>query len=158
MKKKFTAAIIVILMMGTMTACIHVHKDPQTGEIRVNDTVVSEDQSAEAPAAEGNSSETAAPGTGTMPGDEKNEQPPQAEISEEKAREIALADAGVKAKDAVLKFTELDYDDGFMVYEVEFFANDKEYSYDIDAASGNILSKEVEMMDAEDYMEREALT
>ena len=42
-------------------------------------------------------------------------------------------------------------------FEVEFFANDMEYSYDIDAASGNILSREAEVMDAEDYQEMEAL-
>jgi hypothetical protein len=32
-----------------------------------------------------------------------------------------------------------------------------EFSYDIDASNGNILSKESEVMDAEDYMEMEAL-
>lgn len=39
---------------------------------------------------------------------------------------------------------EMDYDDGRMVYEVEFFANNTEYDYEIDALTGEVLRHEFE--------------
>ena len=42
----------------------------------------------------------------------------------------------------------LDYDDGRRVYEVEFYSGSREYDYEIDAASGDILSYDY---DAERY-------
>ena len=51
----------------------------------------------------------------------------------------ALDHAGVKAKDTVFLYAELDYDDGLRVYDVEFFSENKEYDYKIDAATGEIL-------------------
>lgn len=62
------------------------------------------------------------------------------DIGVEKAKSIALTHAGVAAADTVFINTELDYDDGRRVYEVEFFSGNTEYKYDIDAASGAILS------------------
>lgn len=62
------------------------------------------------------------------------------DIGAEEAKSIALKRAGVAAADTVFINTELDYDDGMRVYEVEFFSGNKEYDYEIDAASGAILS------------------
>lgn len=39
--------------------------------------------------------------------------------------------------------THLDYDDGLQVYDVDFYVNDVEYSYEIDAQNGNIVSYEM---------------
>ena len=61
-------------------------------------------------------------------------------ITADRAKEIALADAGVKASAVVFIRAELDRDDGRMVYDVEFYSGSKEYDYEIDAASGDILS------------------
>ena len=41
-----------------------------------------------------------------------------------------------------------DWDDGRVIYEVEFFAGNREYDYEIDAYSGAIISKDY---DAEYY-------
>ena len=71
------------------------------------------------------------------------------DIGAEKAKEIALKDAGLSASGVTFVQTKLDYEDGRRVYEVEFYTADyKEYDYEIDAASGTILSKDY---DAEYY-------
>ena len=44
----------------------------------------------------------------------------------------------------------VDYDDGVMEYEVEFYAGNKEYDYDIDAATGAIRSMD---QDCEFYVQ-----
>ena len=63
-------------------------------------------------------------------------------ISGDKAKEIALKHAGLTSSQVSFKRTELDHDDGIQKYEVEFYYNNKEYSYEIDANTGNILSYE----------------
>ena len=48
-------------------------------------------------------------------------------------------------------------DDGITIYEVEFYYNDNEYSYDIDSNNGMIRDADRDLMDPEDYREMEAL-
>ena len=71
-----------------------------------------------------------------------------ADIGVERAKTIALKHAGVSASDAVFLHAKLDYDDGRRTYEVEFYSGSKEYDYEIDAATGDILSYD---FDAERY-------
>lgn len=66
-------------------------------------------------------------------------------ITAEKAKEIALDHAGVKAADAVFLLAGLDWDDGKVCYEVEFYSGSMEYDYDIDAVTGAILSFDHEL-------------
>lgn len=47
--------------------------------------------------------------------------------------------AGVTSGDVVFLEADYDYEDGRMVYEVEFFAGNTEYEYDVDAATGAIV-------------------
>ena len=61
-------------------------------------------------------------------------------ITADRAKEIALEHAGISASNAVFVKAGLDWDDGRTVYEVEFYANNTEYDYEIDPASGSILS------------------
>ena len=68
-------------------------------------------------------------------------------VDEAKAQEIALAHAGVKAADATITKSKLDYDDGRQVYEIEWYANGAKYDYEIDA-TGKIVSYDY---DAENY-------
>lgn len=65
-------------------------------------------------------------------------------ITLNRAKEIALADAGVKAADATFTKAKQDYDNGRVVYDVEFYAGQVEYEYEIDASSGAILDKDVD--------------
>ncbi len=68
-------------------------------------------------------------------------------ISVEDAKRIAFEDAGANEIDVVLKKASLDTDEGVLEYEVDFFFNDTEYSYDIDPDTGNILDFEAEFDD-----------
>lgn len=63
-------------------------------------------------------------------------------ISVDKAKEIALSHAGLISSQVNFKRTELDFDDGIKKYEVEFYYNNREYSYEIDANTGKVLSYE----------------
>lgn len=68
-------------------------------------------------------------------------------IGVDKARELALSDAGVTAANARILKSCLDWEDGRAVYEVEFCAARTEYEYELDAATGAILKKELELPD-----------
>ena len=61
-------------------------------------------------------------------------------ITVEKAKQAALSHAGVSASNAVFVKAGLDWDDGKVCYEVEFYAGNTEYDYDIDAVTGAVLS------------------
>ena len=72
-----------------------------------------------------------------------------AAVTEEQARETALSHAGFTADQVTFVRSELDRDDGRLMYDVEFYTSDyKEYDYEIDAATGEILSYDY---DAEGY-------
>ena len=71
----------------------------------------------------------------------------QAEISADKAKEIALSHAAVAAADAAYIKAELDYDDGRLIYDIEFVAKNIEYEYEIDAGSGKIIDFDKETDD-----------
>ncbi|MCI7160110.1 MAG: PepSY domain-containing protein, partial [Flintibacter sp.] len=60
-------------------------------------------------------------------------------IGLEAAKEAALKHAGVSASDATFVEAEYDYDDGRMVYEVEFRVKGTEYDYEIDAQTGAVV-------------------
>lgn len=68
-------------------------------------------------------------------------------IGVDKAKSIALKDAGVSASAATFTKAKLDRDDGRVRYEIEFFAGDMEYEYEIDPVSGKILDKDSEYND-----------
>ena len=68
----------------------------------------------------------------------------KAYIGSSKALEIAYSDANISADDAIASKVEMDYDDGLMVYEVEFYYNNLEYDYEIDAINGAIIKGERE--------------
>ena len=68
-------------------------------------------------------------------------------LTQQQALEIALQHAGVKAQDISRQRIKLDYEHGRQVYEIEFNVGWTEYSYDVDAANGEILSFEMDMDD-----------
>ena len=105
----------------------------------------SEDQSQPAQATDGGASADGANSSGTS----SQSTGGSAAITEDQAREIALADAGLTAEEVTFLKTQLDRDDGRLVYDVEFYTADyTEYDYEIDAADGTVLSSD---FDAEGY-------
>ena len=82
----------------------------------------------------------AAPASGTPAVTPASAANPSAGQGEEaRAQEIALAHAGVKATEATITKSKLDYDDGRSVYEIEWYANGAKYEYEIDAATGEVV-------------------
>ena len=73
-------------------------------------------------------------------------------VDEARAKEIALTHAGVKAADTTFVKTKQDWEDGRLVYEIEFYVSGNsgytEYDYEIEAATGKIVSYD---HDAESY-------
>ena len=72
-------------------------------------------------------------------------------IGEEKAKEIALSDAGVSKADATYLHAHLDRDDRVIDYDVEFYSGGKEYDYEINAYTGAIIEKSSEVERVPDY-------
>lgn len=68
----------------------------------------------------------------------------QAGISLEEAKNKAFADAGVSASQATCTKSELTYEDGVQVYEIEFYTSDTEYDYEIKADNGDVYKKSFE--------------
>lgn len=63
-------------------------------------------------------------------------------IDEEQAKAIALKDAGITETDVTFMQVKTDIENGVSVFDVEFIAGDTEYDYEIDAATGEIRSKD----------------
>ena len=66
------------------------------------------------------------------------------QISEDEAKNIALADAGVSSSAATFTKSKLDIDDGVYVYDIEFYTSDREYDYEINRDTGAVRSKSFE--------------
>ena len=79
-------------------------------------------------------------------------------IGESRAKEIAYSHAGVKAANVILEKCRLDWDDGRAVYEVDFYAGDMEYDYEIDASTGTVYEADRDRMDAEDRYKADLLS
>jgi len=62
------------------------------------------------------------------------------DIGVEKAKEIAMSHAGVSAGSVSFVKAKLDYEDGVKVYDIEFYSGNVEYDYEINAATGAIVS------------------
>lgn len=69
----------------------------------------------------------------------------QATISEEEAKKIAFEDAGIAEADVKGLRIEKDREDGYYVYEVEFYSGDKEYDYKVDQTTGEIVGRDYEI-------------
>lgn len=71
----------------------------------------------------------------------------QAKITEEEALKTALDDAGLKEKEIDKSRVKLDYDDGVLRYDVEFYVGNEEYDYEINAKTGKITDMDYEIDD-----------
>ncbi len=81
------------------------------------------------------SSQSAAPSGVTVSGSASS----GSYIGLDAAKTAACQHAGVAETDATFVGSEFDYEDGRMVYELEFYAGGKEYEYDVDASTGEIV-------------------
>lgn len=72
------------------------------------------------------------------------QQPGNNFLSEDEIRTIVFNHAGVSANDIHEFEIELDYDDGLWIYEVEFECGHLEYSYEVNALTGEIIEYEID--------------
>ena len=120
----------------------------QVGESATNEQTTEQpagnEQTTEQPSAEQTTEQPANDQTTEQPAAEQpitGQQPQQsASITEEQAKEIAASHAGVAVADLTFHSVSLEEDDGRRVYDVEFYSGSTEYDYEIDAATGDILS------------------
>lgn len=119
----------------------------QVGESATNEQTTEQpagnEQTTEQPSAEQTTEQPATDQTTEQPitGQTGEQQPQQsASITEEQAKEIAANHAGVAVADVTFHSVSLEEDDGRRVYDVEFYSGSTEYDYEIDAATGDILS------------------
>lgn len=106
--------------------------DASTGTIRSFDSEIEDDYSiASAP--------SAAPAASSS-----------STITEAEAKQIALDHAGVSESETERMRVKLGRDDGVQEYEVNFYVGNREYDYDINAATGEIRSYDSEIDD--DYV------
>lgn len=69
------------------------------------------------------------------------------DIGREKAKEIALQQAGVTEAEVTWIEVERDYDDGRLEYNVEFRVGNKEYEYEVDAKTGQVFERDIDVED-----------
>lgn len=129
------AAMTTLLLAGCGANANTVSSD-HASDVRPKEAVTSETDSAD----------TAAETTDSQKDKAANEtQTSGSVISEEEAKNIALKDAGLTEEKISGIRIKLETDDGVQEYEVDFYADNKEYDYDIDAVSGEILSKDMDI-------------
>ena len=76
-------------------------------------------------------------------------------IGVDKAKSIALNNAGLSASSVTFTKAKLDREDGIRVYEIEFYTDTKEYDYEINAKTGKILDKDVEYIEDDDDLDED---
>ncbi len=64
-----------------------------------------------------------------------------------RAKEEALNHAGVKEDDVTFTKAKMDYEDGKLVYEIEFYKDGKKYKYEIDAKTNEIIKFDTDLKD-----------
>ena len=74
-----------------------------------------------------------------LPGSTNQNLPAQNTISSDEAKQIALQHANLSDNQVTFIKVSQDYDDGINKYEIEFYYNNTEYDYEINAYSGEIL-------------------
>jgi len=68
-------------------------------------------------------------------------------IGADKAKSIALNNAGVSSKNVTFTKAKLEFDDAAPIYEIEFVTSSQEYEYEINAVSGKIISHSSEALE-----------
>lgn len=146
MKKYFGLLAAVTLSLAILGACgTNTNKQEdtqvQTQAIATEQSTEDANKTSENSAAASNTVQNASQNKAENAGTNNNE----GYISEDEAKEIALEHAALTGKDVDFVKVKLDEDDGRMEYELEFYYENKEYDYELDAVSGEVLSYDHEI-------------
>lgn len=86
-------------------------------------------------------------GTGVTSTPPASSAPPASQgISEEQAKQAALAQAGVSADQATFTKLKQSWEDGRKVYELEFYTSTTDYDCEVDASTGSVIKLEQEAL------------
>ncbi len=116
-------------------------QEPPAASGQESEPVAASGQGSEPPAASNQGAESS---SATNSNGQQSIQGSHGQISLEEAKNAALADAGQEAANVVFTKEKLDYEDGIAVYDIEFYAGNTEYEYEIHAQTGAVYSKDVE--------------
>ena len=127
--KKRISVLTGILTAGIITACSNNASSGNSNEAAtVTNTAASEE-----------TVNTTVSQTTEAVQDQVTESPSlSAEIGEDRAKEIAFEQAGVKALDVSFLEVDLDRDDNRLEYDIEFHSGKMEYEVSVDAYTGEI--------------------
>lgn len=80
-------------------------------------------------------------------GDTSSTDTNKTKITKKEALATALKHAGIKESSLTAKSIKRDYEHGTAIYDVEFYANGKDYDYEIRISDGEILESDYEIAD-----------
>ena len=60
-------------------------------------------------------------------------------LTQDEAKKKALSHAGLSSSQVTFLSCKLEWEDGRRIYDVEFYSNNREYDYEIDASTGEII-------------------
>ena len=129
--KKFFSFVLIFVLLLSFTGCRTLHQAEEYIDHKLD---VAEDQAEQA--FRDAISPTSAPEVTPSPAETSV---PEG-ITEAQAQTIALEHAGLAEQEVSRLQVHTDWDDGRQEYDVEFHVGSLEYEYEIDAASGKILS------------------
>ena len=151
MKKKKTTifAACIVLLLSTGTACSGKQPEQTPADLESSvepggDTAAPDNTqlpgSADTDSSQTSGGNTASSDGAQGPASSGDTSSPQAQITLEEAKDIALANAGLDASAVTYTKEKLDYEDGIAVYELEFYTASHEYEYEVDASTGAVYS------------------
>lgn len=82
---------------------------------------------------------------------------PTEQITIEKAEEVALSDAGLSETDVTSIKTKPDTENGISVYNIEFYAKDTKYEYEVQIDTGKIYSRSKEILGSQESIPNETI-
>ena len=153
-KIKFAILILGAALAGLISACSGNQAAVQSSSAAAAGSTVSQSKNSAAQSSTDNGSSSEANSKNTKRTEASGSliqksvsQASQADIGAEKAKELALAKAGIDSADVTFINIDLDRDNGKLEYDVEFHSNGMEYEVSVDAYTGAINEYSSEAMD-----------
>lgn len=142
-------AVIMVICIAAITAASFLYK-PSYNEgkretaVSVSDSINNSGSDADKDTKEGSSP---AESTGKVSDTGTSAAVGNDQITPEEAKTIALKDCGKDESSVTFKKSKLDRDNGIYKYEIEFHDGVTEYEYDINAQTGEVISRSSEPYD-----------
>lgn len=130
--KKLISLILCFVFVLSLTACGSAMNDMTSDAESMGESIVSGAESVTDKVISGAESATQKNGSDSMNF--------MAGITPKEAKESALRHAGLDETQISGLDTDLDRDNGRLIYEVDFNSGNTEYDYDIDAETGEVIS------------------